>query len=112
MIVSILWLFKNYHLFDVEKKGILVEMRIIDKPQVCVGTQAKYNMKVQYNGRVFIKQIASSVCESYHIGDLIKMKYLEGDDQILYPQENVSLDFIAALIIALLAGILVIYSFK
>jgi hypothetical protein len=108
---STFWLFANLKLFDLEKSGTIVKMKIIDKPRTCPGTRAKYNMKVEYNGKVFIKEIASSVCEQYQVGDYIEMKYLKGEDQILYPHESFTFQFVEGVIFALLSVALIIYSF-
>lgn len=84
---------------DVLNSGKLVMMEIIDKPGSCIGTRAKWGMKVKYQDKVFSKQISSSFCEAHTIGDMIEVRYLEGEDRIVLPEENMTLKFISSVIL-------------
>jgi hypothetical protein len=110
-IFSIIWLIKNHKIFNLENNGTLVYMKIIEKPQTCLGTRAKYNMKLDYNGEIFVKQVASSICDQYQVGDRIQMKYLRGYNQVLYPKENFTVDYGIGILFALSGVSLVIYGF-
>ncbi|MGY3214562.1 hypothetical protein [Mucilaginibacter sp. HD30] len=90
------------------KSGRLVDMRIIDIPNSCVGTKAKWFMKIQYGSKVFSKQIPSGFCEKYNKGDLIKLRYLEEETRVLLPNENLTLEFVSISVFFILGILLVI----
>lgn len=83
-------------------------MEIVEKPEACLGTRAKWMMKVKYGDLTFIKQISSSYCESHSVGDAIEVKYLEGYDQIVIPDENITIKFISSGVL-MIFGLYVIY---
>ncbi len=96
----------------IQTEGRSVLMEIVDKPNFCVGTRAKWMMKVKYGDLIFSKQISSSYCESHSIGDAVEVKYLEGYDEIVLPDENITFKFISSAVL-MIFGIYVIYlSFK
>jgi hypothetical protein len=81
--------------YRVEKEGSIVNMRIITLPASCEFTKSKYFMDVEYAGQMFNKRIPAGYCKTHKPGDTIKMKYLEGQESILFPDEKVGGDFIA-----------------
>lgn len=81
--------------YKVEQNGNIVEMEIIKLPDYCGVTKRKYYMDVSYQGVIFNKRIPVGYCDEHKIGELIKMKYLEGQESILFPNERVIGDFIA-----------------
>jgi hypothetical protein len=108
LIFSVVSSFTEYKLFDVEKNGVIVKMKIIEKPKDCIGTTAKYHMKVEYDGKIFSKEIASSICDSYKTGDYIAMRYLKNVDEILYPNESITWDYIMILLFFLFSIYLIV----
>jgi len=73
--------------FKVKRYGSLVNMKIIHKPGSCLGTKVKWFMKVEYNGKVFSKQITGYYCENHTIGQVIQLVYLPGNNSVLFPGE-------------------------
>lgn len=82
--------------YRVQQHGQVVDMKIIDIPSSCLGTKQKYFMKVEFNKKIFLKRIGGSYCESHGVGDVVKVKYLPGEDKILFPDESVIGEFIAS----------------
>jgi hypothetical protein len=74
---------------EVQEHGQLVKMRIVDIPGSCLGTKVKWFMKVEWEGVVYPIQISGNYCEEHSVGDLVEMKYLKGNDNVLFPDENV-----------------------
>lgn len=97
---------------QIQNEGSIVKMKIIELPGVCSGTKAKYFMKVFYEGATYSKQISANFCETHRIGKNIEMKYLKGKDQILFPEEDVIGNLIAATAICLLGIFIIIYALK
>jgi hypothetical protein len=56
-------------------------------------------MDVTYQGEDFNKRIPVGFCDKHKIGEPIKMKYLEGQNSVLFPDEKVRGDFIAILLL-------------
>ncbi|HEY9197455.1 MAG TPA: hypothetical protein VIM77_14365 [Mucilaginibacter sp.] len=97
---------------QIQNQGHVVAMKIIEIPGVCSGTKAKYFMKVVYGGVIYSKQIGANFCESHHTGDTIKMKYLEGKNEILFPDDDVVGNLIAAVAICLFGLFIIVYALK
>jgi hypothetical protein len=110
--LSVMWLISNYKLFDLVNKGKLVKMLILEKPRTCLGTRTKYNMKLTFQGQVFIKQVASSICDQYQTGDSIEMRYSNGINQVLYPEESFTTDYVLGTLLACSGVMLTVYGYK
>jgi len=93
---------------EIQGKGHLVDMEIIDIPGSCLGTKAKWFMKVKYQDKIFSKQIPTGFCESYKAGDLIKLRYEPGQDRVLLPEESSTFELVAIGIVSLF-GAYIIY---
>jgi hypothetical protein len=92
--------------FKVKQYGSLVNMKIIHKPGSCIGTKAKWFMKVDYNGKVFSKQISGYYCESHTIGQVIQLIYLPGNNSVLFPGKPNMTD-VTSFIFLLFSGLLI-----
>ncbi|WP_316820511.1 hypothetical protein [Pedobacter gandavensis] len=106
--LSIFFIEDDISSLRVINKGRIVNMEIVEKPKSCLGTRAKWFMKVKYQDKVFSKQIPSIFCEAHKVGDIVQIRYLEGEDKILLLDEGVTLEFIASGIFILL-GLYLIY---
>lgn len=93
--VSLFFLKGKWEVYQVEKEGSIVDMKIIKLPASCNVTKGKYYMDVEYAGQTFNKRIPTVFCNSHKPGDIVKMKYLEGQESVLFPDEKVRGDFIA-----------------
>lgn len=68
--------------------GKLVKMQILDIPGSCLGTKNQYHMRVSYKEKTFLKRISVNFCENHNVGDIVELKYLQGSEIILFPNEN------------------------
>lgn len=66
----------------VEKQGVVVYMKIIQKPSSCLGTKVKWSMRGEYKEKIYFTQIGGQYCEEHKIEDIVPIKYLEGSDII------------------------------
>ena len=105
IVVSLFFLRGKWGIYQIEKEGSVVDMRIIKLPSFCELSKGKYYMDVEYAGQVFNKRIPTGFCNTHNTGDIVKMKYLDGHESILFPNEKVQGDFIA-LGIFLFVGVL------
>ena len=105
------WFFykAKFRELNTQREGKVVKMKIIDKPESCLGTKVKWFMKVEYNGKIFSKQISGSYCEKHQIGNWVEIIYLEGSNIILLPTESVWKDIFAGLGISIFGLIVIIY---
>lgn len=92
----------------IKNYGEVVNVEIIEKPQSCLGTKAKWFMKVKYKEKFFTKQIPGNFCEDHKIGDMIQVYYLEGTDRILLMNESYRLGFLLCGTLALV-GLYILY---
>jgi hypothetical protein len=103
-------LFKaNFHKIEIEEKGSVVEMTLIDLPSLCM-TGSYYFVTFEYNGQTLEKRIKGMFCEQHMVGDKVKMKYLEGYSDILFERESGKIDAYAFLIISLF-GLFIVVAF-
>ena len=89
-------------------EGSIVNMEIIEKPKSCLGTRVKWFMKVKYQDKVFSKQISSIFCEEHNVGDIVQIRYLEGEEKILLLSEGLILEFLASGIFILMGLYLIL----
>ena len=97
---------------EVEKKGKLVTMKIVEIPSSCLGTKVKWFMKVEYLGKMRPIQIIGNYCEIHSIGDLVEIRYLEGSEIILLPNYSSNRELISTLVLIIFGLITMIYGLK
>ena len=105
------WLYGNQDLLNIERNGIVVKMRIVEKPEDCitVNSHTQNYMNVSYKGKYYGHVMTSSDCGWYRVGDSIEMRYLEGSKEILYPGQHISMGYYTVLACSLLSLALVVY---
>lgn len=94
--ISIAFIQDDFINLKIKNNGKIVSMEIIDKPRSCLGTKANWFMKVKYHNKILTKKIPGTFCEEHAVGDIIDVRYLEGEDRILLPDEGVRLGFIGS----------------
>lgn len=99
---SILLLKSNLNNWEVEQRGTLVSMKIIKLPGSCLGTRVNHFVSLQYGSQTFIKKIGGQFCEEHHAGEEIDMKYLEGNDEVLFPHESALTNLLSFVLLALI----------
>lgn len=99
--------------YKVQKEGVLKKMKIIDIPGSCLGTKAKYFMKVEelMFKKIYTKQIGGQYCEEHYLGQIIQLRVLEGYDIVLLPSETVEGEFYALLFLFLFGIFMIITGF-
>lgn len=107
VLVSLFFLKSKLEIYKVKAYGTVVDMKIIKIPTSCKITKSKYYMDVEYEGMIFIKRIPVNFCNSHNVGTIVKIKYLEGQETILFPDEKIWGEFVA-IGFFLLAGIILL----
>jgi len=98
----------SYKDFDLDQNGALVNMKIEKLPVSCSGTRINHYATFNYEGEMFTKIIPAGYCEQHAIGETVRMKYLNGESNILFPNESVWLQFNSSLILGLFGLAMVI----
>ena len=111
-ILSIFFIQNCYRLIEIKNDGAIVKMKIVEIPGFCSGTKAKHYMRVRYSDIIFLKQIGANFCTEHNVGEEINMIYLKGQDQILFPEENVKLNLILCILMLLFGVFVIYYAFK
>lgn len=94
-ILSFIGLLEDY---EISKFGHVCDMKIVKKPSKC-GIGKNFYMKVEFNDKTFVKKIGAHYCNEVKLGDIVQMQYYPKYDHVLFPEENLSLDFGANLIL-------------
>lgn len=103
---SIILIFTNYDTLNVERNGEVVKMRIEQLPKTCIGSKVRYFVTYSYEGEMYDKATRGDFCEKHYVGELIDMKFLEGSNTILRPDESAMLNLLSFAALGLLgAGI-------
>ncbi|MCH5687500.1 hypothetical protein LWM68_26475 [Niabella sp. W65] len=66
-------------------------------------------MDLNYQGEIFIKRIPAGFCDKHKVGELIQIKYLEGEESILFVGEEMTGEFIAIGVFLLVGIVSVTY---
>lgn len=109
---SIVLIVSNYEKFNVERNGLVVEMRIENLPKSCIGARVPYFVTFNYNGELYDKQIRGSFCEEHSIGELFEMKMLANSKYILFPNESAMSDLLSFGVLGLFGLVLAITQWK
>jgi hypothetical protein len=109
MFFPLLLLKTKFQDLNIDKTGIIVPMKIVQKPYSCLGTKAKWFMKVEYQGKVYIKQIGGQFCEEHNLGDIVEMKYLENSTTVLFHHESVMSEIYAIFLLSFIGLSSLIY---
>jgi hypothetical protein len=105
---SIILIVSNFGQLKIENEGEIVLMKIERLPASCLGTKVSHFVTLSYKGVSFQKKIGGSFCDEHHVGELIKMRYLEGADLTLFPNESVVSNLIAFALIGVIGLIILI----
>lgn len=99
---------RHFQEYKVQTQGQLVNVQLTYVPY-SVGCKIKYSMKFVYAGNEYSKKVGCNFDETHKIGDIIRLKHLEGTDLFLFPEENITKEFFAFGALALFGVFLVIY---
>lgn len=96
--------------YEVEKKGNLVEVVLLQLPSNCTSTKNSPHFKFEYQGEIHSRPVGFGVCR-LQVNDKIKMKHLRKyDDTFLFQEEYMFSQFISLILIALFGIFVLIYS--
>ncbi|MFT3844075.1 MAG: hypothetical protein QM725_03405 [Lacibacter sp.] len=98
--------------YDVQKNGTLVDVRIENLPGNCTGTKIKYFMKFMYSGQRLSKKISCHFAETHKVGDIIKLKHIEGTNIFLFENEKVESEIISLIILGIAGVGFIMYGVK
>ena len=103
---SIILSHSNYDKFIVDRKGVIVKMRIEKLPLSCIGAKVRYFVSFSYNGEIYDKATRGNFCDKHHVGEMIDIKWLSGSKTILWPNESGLLDLLSFAALGLLGLII------
>jgi hypothetical protein len=89
--------------------GVEVEMTIQSIPGSCMGTKNKYLMRVSYKNKIYDKAIGGNFCETHKKGDKVVMKYLQNSDNIMFPNETKTFEFISCFLLVVLGIFILLF---
>ncbi|MBW0177582.1 hypothetical protein [Sediminibacterium sp.] len=92
---SIFLIPSTYEKLKVEKNGSIVKMRIEQLPKTCIGARVNYNVIYSYEGVFYNKSTRGNFCQLHSVGEMIDMKYLNGSEIVLRPNESAMISFIS-----------------
>ena len=92
---SIILIYFNYEKLEVDRKGIVVKMRIEKLPSSCIGAKVRYFVSFSYNGEIYNKVTRGDFCDKHHVGEMIDIKWLNGSKYILWPHESALMNLIS-----------------
>lgn len=97
-----------YIKYNVENNGEIVKMRIEKWPSSCIGTKVAHGALFSYKGILYQHNVRGNVCDMYHVGELIDVKWLEGSEYILLPHESAFFNLISCFILMLFGLFLIV----
>ncbi len=97
----------NYRELVTYKNGYIVNVKVVYVPN-CFTTKWHYNIKFEYNGKIYAKGIGVLSCKELKEGDIIKLKTNKDNNIFLYEHENPYKNM-SSLILLFLFGVFLIY---
>lgn len=107
-IVTLFSLKTAYIKYDVENNGEIVKMRIEKWPSSCIGAKIAHGALFSYKGVMYQHNVRGGLCDMYHVGQLIDVKWLDGSEYILLPHESALFNLISCYILMLLGLFLIV----
>jgi hypothetical protein len=99
----------NFAPVKVAKEGTLVWMEIVKMPGKRLTSKTKHFVHFRYNGRVFSKQVGSVFLSEYAVGQMVEMRYLEGETSVLFPNETGKVDYVMFILLGVFLLYVLIY---
>ncbi len=110
---SIVLFVKNLYLWEIDKKGKVVLMELIKLPRNCpAGNKGSYYVTFKYQDKLFDMQTGGGFCRNHKKGELIPIKYLEGQSRILRENESALMHLISILGIGLFGLFCSVYHWR
>lgn len=101
----------NYRELEAYKNGYYVIATVVFVPD-CFTTKRHYNIKFNYNGKLYAKEIGVLTCKELKEGDVIKLKTNNDNDVFLYEHENPNENLVSIILLFLFGLFLIFMGFK
>jgi hypothetical protein len=111
LFICIIPLNRHFQQYRVQTQGKIINARLTYVPH-SLGCKIKYSAKFVYGGREYAKKVGCNFDETHKVGDAIQLKHIEGADVFLFPEENITKEFIASGALAVFGIFLIIYGSK
>jgi len=109
--ICIIPLKRDIQEYNIQKNGELVTVTITYLPN-CIGTKVRHFMKFTYSGEKFDKAIGCGLAENYRIGEVIRLKHIEGTDIFLFENETKEGEFISTLLLGILGIVFIVIGLR
>jgi hypothetical protein len=106
--ICIIPLNRHFKEYRVQKQGNIINARLTYIPH-SLGCKIRYSAKFVHEGREYAKKVGCNFYETHKVGDVIKLKHIEGIDIFLFPDESIVKEFMAFGALAVFGIFLIIY---
>jgi|688.fasta_scaffold1108982_1 hypothetical protein len=80
--------------YQVQTQGDLIDV-VITKLRPSVGCKIRYDFDFEFNGAHYSKTAGCHFHNQHRVGELLKMRHIDGQDIFLFPTEDVRMEFVA-----------------
>ena len=103
----------NYYIFQTYKNGVINESEIIRKTENGYSSRINHYLYVFKENQEISIRVSSSICNRKSIGEIVKYKYIEGNDFGVYEGGFYAVaNFFANFLTIILGFIFLYYTFK
>ncbi len=106
---AIILITNNFNKLEIERNGKVVSMQIESLPASCIGAKVRYFISFRYKEVIYTKATRGDFCEKHHIGELMDMKLLDGENEILFPNESALYNLVSFGVLGLFGLLLSIF---
>jgi hypothetical protein len=99
---------RHFQEYRVQTQGKIINVRLTYVPH-SIGCKIIYSAKFVYEGKEHSKKVGCTFDETHKVNDVIQLKHIEGIDIFLFPEENITKEFIASGALAAFGIFLIIY---
>ena len=86
---------------NIERKGVVVKMKIEKLPEFCFGSKSRYVVVLSYGDKTYEKRVRGGFCRRHRVGEFIEMKMLNNSSKILFANESVTLEITCGIVLGL-----------
>lgn len=98
-ILAIFYLVSDFNIYEVKKKGKLVEMEIVEKSRFCFNKTRSNIIRLRYNDNMYWSLLTVEECEKLKIGDKFSVLYLKGKEDVARINEPVIKEMISTILL-------------
>lgn len=97
-------LYRSFQKLPVYQKGVVVNMRMLEKSEPFGKHNRQCRIKLYYDGRIYTESVRVYQYSDYAIGDDVPRKFLKGNPIILEPNDTLVDGFFLSIFFILLYG--------